>query len=138
MKNIDDEDDDGDGILDANEDTDEDGIKNLDDKDDDNDGVMDGAEDDDGDGVNNDEDFDDNNDGYLDADVDQDLDGVEDEKDLDDDDKVLIVKELIKHEYPEIRSFIPKKPEISCDMEIDRNTKLRPFIGKKSCFFRYL
>ena len=57
--------------------------------------------------------------------------------DLDDDDKVLIVKELIKHEYPEIRSFIPKKTEISCDMEIDRNTKLRHFIGKKSWFLRY-
>ena len=51
MKNIDDEDDDGDGILDNNEDTDEDGVRNVDDKDDDNDGVFDGSEDDDGDGL---------------------------------------------------------------------------------------
>ena len=45
-----------------------DGLSNEDDPDDDGDGVLDGDEDDDGDGLENDEDPDDDNDGVMDED----------------------------------------------------------------------
>merc|ERR1712080_778044 len=57
---------DSDGILDGDEDWDEDGIANDEDDDDDGDGLLDGDEDDDGDGLENDEDLDDDGDGIPD------------------------------------------------------------------------
>merc|ERR1711890_133835 len=60
----------GDGILDGDEDDDEDGIANDEDDDDDGDGILDVEDDEDdsdGDGINDDEDDDDDNDGILDV-----------------------------------------------------------------------
>merc|ERR1711890_224637 len=88
----------GDGILDGDEDDDEDGIANdedddddsdgildVHDDDDDGDGILDGDEDDDGDGIANDEDDGDDGDGILDVDEDDDEDGVQNDEDPDDD-----------------------------------------------------
>jgi hypothetical protein len=78
-------DDDGDGILDGDEDDDGDGIPNDRDTDDNGDGIHDDDEDSDGDGIPNGQDPDDDNDGTPDANEDSDGDGVPDQWDDDDD-----------------------------------------------------